>query len=43
MPKIILGACEILVPQPGIKPSPPTVEARSLNHWIDREVPEPVL
>ena len=23
MPKIILGACEILVPQPGIKPSPP--------------------
>ena len=28
---------EGLVPQPGIKPSPPT--ARSLNHWATREVP----
>ena len=26
-------ACRILVPQPGIKPVPPAVEAPSLNHW----------
>ena len=32
-------ACGILVPQPGIKPVPPAVEARSLNHWTTREVP----
>ena len=32
-------ACEILVPQPGIKPMPPAVEAWSLNHWTTREVP----
>ena len=29
----------ILVPQPGIEPAPPAVEARSLNHWTAREVP----
>ena len=28
-----LVACRILVPRPGIEPSPPVVEARSLNHW----------
>ena len=33
------AACGILVPQPGIKPTPPAVEARSLNHWTAREVP----
>ena len=32
-------ACRILVPQPGIKPVPPAVEAWSLNHWTAREVP----
>ena len=32
-------ACGILVPQPGIKPMLPAVEARSLNYWITREVP----
>ena len=32
-------ACGILVPQPGIKPVPPAVEAWSLNHWTTREVP----
>ena len=32
-------ACRILVPQPGIKPTPPAVEGQSLNHWISREVP----
>ena len=26
------GICGILVPQPGIKPAPPAVEAQSLNH-----------
>ena len=29
----------ILLPQPGIKPTPPTLEAQSLNHWTVREVP----
>ena len=33
------AACGILVPQPGIKPAPPAVEAQSLNHWTAREVP----
>ena len=32
-------ACGILAPQPGIKPLPPALEARSLNHWTTREVP----
>ena len=36
-------ACGILVPRPGIKPTPPTVEAWSLNHWTAREVPMYVL
>ena len=31
-------ACGILVPQPGIKPMPPALEAQSLNHWTTREV-----
>ena len=30
----------ILVPQPGIQPAPPAVEAWSLNHWAAREVPK---
>ena len=34
------AACGILVPQPGIKPAPPAVEAGSLNHWTAREVPQ---
>ena len=33
----------ILVPRPGIKPVPPTVEVRSLNHCSTREVPLPFL
>ena len=32
-------AYRILVPQPGIEPMPPEVEAWSLNHWTAREVP----
>ena len=28
-----------LVPRPGIQPTPPAVEARSLNHWTARGVP----
>ena len=24
----------------GIKPAPPAVEARSLNHWATREIPQ---
>ena len=33
------AACRILVPQPGIEPVPPAVEAWSPNHWTTREVP----
>ena len=33
------AACRILVPQPGIEPTPLAVEVRSLNHWTAREVP----
>ena len=32
-------ACGILVPQPGIKPALPAVEAQCLNHWTTEEVP----
>ena len=31
--------CRILVPQPGPEPSPPAVEAQSLNHCTARERP----
>ena len=34
------GCAGILVPLPGIKPVPCTVEARSLNYWIAREIPK---
>ena len=34
-------ACVILVPRAGIEPTPPAVEAWSLNHWTAREVPHP--
>ena len=33
-----IWACGILDPQPGIEPTPPAVEARSLNNWTTREV-----
>ena len=33
------AACGILVLQPGIKPAPPAVEARGLNHQPTKEVP----
>ena len=29
----------ILVPQPGIEPLPPEVEAQNPNHWSSREFP----
>ena len=29
----------ILVPRPGIEPTPSALEAQSLNHWTPREVP----
>ena len=32
-------ACGILVPQPGIKPMAPAMEAWSPDHWATREVP----
>ena len=32
-------ACEVLAPQPGIKPIPPALED-SLTHWATREVPQ---
>ena len=31
-------ACGILVPQPGIKPVPPALEAQSVNHWTTKGV-----
>ena len=34
-----LIVCDNLAPQPGIKPTPPALEAQSLNHWTTREVP----
>ena len=34
--------CGILVPQLGIKPVPPALEAWSLNHWATRKVQEKV-
>ena len=33
------AACGIFVPQPGIEPMYPGLEAQSLNHWTAREVP----
>ena len=32
-------ACGILVPQPGIEPVPPELEAQRLNPWTAREIP----
>ena len=34
-----LAGYGILVPQTGIKPAAPAVEAQSLNHWTTRELP----
>ena len=28
----------ILVPRPGIEPTPPAMQVQSLNHWTSREV-----
>ena len=33
------AACGVPVPQLGIEPVPPVLEAQSLNHWTAREVP----
>ena len=35
----VLDATWVLDPWPGIKPMPPALGARSLNHWTTREVP----
>ena len=32
--------CRILVPQPGLKPGSPAVEAQSPDHWTIREFPQ---
>ena len=32
-------ACGILVPQPGIEPVSPALEAWHCNHWTTKEVP----
>ena len=32
-------ACGVLVPQPGIEPVPPALEAWSLSHWTSGEIP----
>ena len=36
----ILQCVGILVPQPGIEPTPPAMEARNPNHWTAKEVPK---
>ena len=36
-------ACGILVPWPGMKPTPPALEVQSLNHWSARQVPRVVI
>ena len=36
----ILQCVGILVPQPGIEPTPLAMEARNPNHWTAREVPK---
>ena len=36
------AACRILVLQPEMEPTPPSLEAQSLNHWTVREVPPTV-
>ena len=39
-----VGCCFVLttqhveLPQPGIEPMPPALEAQSLNHWTTREL-----
>ena len=33
------STCWILIPWPGIRPTPPALEAQSLNHWATREFP----
>ena len=38
--KSFLASCGILVPQPGIEPSPLALEVQSLNHQTTREDPE---
>ena len=35
--------CGNLVPQPGIRPAPPTLEVQSLNHWTAREIPYSII
>ena len=32
------AACRILVPRPGMEPTPPAVEAQSPNYWTARQV-----
>ena len=38
-PRFGHAAYGILVPQPGVEPVPPAVEARRLQPWATREVP----
>ena len=33
-------ACGILVPRPGVEPTPPALEAQSFNHWTAKEIPK---
>ena len=32
-------ACEVFIPQSGIEPKPPALEAQRLKHWTAMEVP----
>ena len=36
-------ACKILVHRPGIEPTPPAVDVKSLNLWTPREFPSGII
>ena len=38
-----LEAYGILVPQPGTEPTPPALDAWSLNHWTARNFPKSII
>ena len=37
--KLLAMPCGMFIPQPGIEPIPPAVEAWNVNHWTTRKVP----
>ena len=37
--QLLVVACGILVPRPGIEPGPPALGVQSVSRWTAREVP----